>query len=240
MEVNGTLVPRPSVFPSRLGHQVSVKRERCFCFCVLRVLPVGDTLSTSSHHRWRKVEVQCQDSSQSVQQSLIPQRDDVGSSQLSFDRLQPREEDFTSEQKRGFGRFVVREAVLDEEYWTAAWLRAESCWENHSYMRHVESYKRKFAEQEFNALKQRCAGQFKNSLKCFCIVAVKKEEENVRRTVLNSIVGTLDVSIRQFLQGEAFPGIREKGYGKSSALMASNGSDHPHRHDADLCSRECR
>lgn len=36
---------------------------------------------------------------------------------------------------------------------------------------------------------------------------VKKEEKNVRRTVLNSVVGTLDLSIRQYLQGETYPGV---------------------------------
>ncbi|XP_027101116.2 GCN5-related N-acetyltransferase 6, chloroplastic-like isoform X2 [Coffea arabica] len=92
------------------------------------------------------------------------------------------------------------------EWQTAAWLRAEAHWESVSYMRHVDTYKRKYAEQEFYALKRRCFGQEGNSLKCTCFVAVKKEEKNVRRTVLNSVVGTLDLSIRQFVQGEAYPG----------------------------------
>ncbi|KAI5673846.1 hypothetical protein M9H77_14210 [Catharanthus roseus] len=60
--------------------------------------------------------------------------------------------------------------------------------------------------QEYRALKRRCFGQDGNSLKCFCIVAVKKEDKNVRRTVLNSVVVTLDLSIRQFVQGETYPG----------------------------------
>lgn len=36
---------------------------------------------------------------------------------------------------------------------------------------------------------------------------VKKEEKNVRRTVLNSVVGTLDLSIRKFVQRERYPGV---------------------------------
>ncbi|CAA7398314.1 unnamed protein product [Spirodela intermedia] len=108
--------------------------------------------------------------------------------------------------KRAFGRFVAREAVIDEEYWTASWLRAEAHWDPMSYMRHVDNYKRKYAEEEFNALKRRCAGREGNSLKCLCIVSVKKEDPNIRRTVLNSVVGTLDLSIRLLLHGEKFPG----------------------------------
>lgn len=38
---------------------------------------------------------------------------------------------------------------------------------------------------------------------------VKKEDPNIRRTVLNSVVGTLDLSIRLLLHGEKFPGVRE-------------------------------
>ncbi|KAK2971924.1 hypothetical protein RJ640_011705, partial [Escallonia rubra] len=100
---------------------------------------------------------------------------------------------------------------------TAAWLRAEAHWESLTYMRHVDSYKRKYAEEEFYALKRRCAGQDGNSLKCFCFVAVKKEEKKIRRTVLSSVVGTLDLSIRQFLRGETYPGEVKR----LSAVLAS-------------------
>ncbi|XP_047938612.1 uncharacterized protein LOC125186304 isoform X2 [Salvia hispanica] len=112
--------------------------------------------------------------------------------------------------RREFGHFVARDAILDEEYWTAAWLRAEAHWESFSYMRHVDSYKRKYAEEEFYALKRRCHGQEGKSLNCFCFVAIKKEDKNVRRTVLNSIVGTLDLSIKQFRQGETHLGKTKK------------------------------
>ena len=37
---------------------------------------------------------------------------------------------------------------------------------------------------------------------------VKKEERNVKRTVLKSVVGTLDFSIRHLLYGESFPGVQ--------------------------------
>ncbi|XP_047337822.1 N-alpha-acetyltransferase 30-like [Impatiens glandulifera] len=46
---------------------------------------------------------------------------------------------------------------------------------------------------------------------------VKKEEKNIRRTVLNSVVGTLDLSVRQLLQGERYPGEMKR----VSAILAS-------------------
>ena len=42
----------------------------------------------------------------------------------------------------------------------------------------------------------------------FFNIQVKKEEKNIRRSVLNSVVGTLDLSIRQFLRGETYPGVQ--------------------------------
>ncbi|KAG5517272.1 hypothetical protein RHGRI_037881 [Rhododendron griersonianum] len=158
-----------------------------------------------SHSKWKTLDIHC-DSSQSIWQSAVSRSDSSKLSELSFNRLQLSDQECIGLQKRNFGMFVAREAVLDEEYWTAAWLRAEAHWESLSYMRHVDSYKRKYAEQEFYALKRRCTGQDGNSLKCSCFVAVKKEDKNKRRTVLNSVVGTLDLSMRQFLQGETYPG----------------------------------
>lgn len=134
----------------------------------------------------------------------IPQR----SNDLRFDRLQPSDQELLQHDRFEFGKFVAREAILDEEYWTAAWLRAESHWENRTNERYVDNFKRKFAEQEFNAIKRRCRGL--NGQKHYCIVTVKKDEKNVKRTVLRSVVGTLDLSIRYLLQGENFPGERIK------------------------------
>ncbi|CAM8892251.1 unnamed protein product [Rhodiola kirilowii] len=145
--------------------------------------------------------------------------DGVSSSlpELAFNRLQLSEQEYCGLQRRNFGQFIAREAMLDEEYWTAAWLRTEVHWEALPCMRNADIHKRKFAEQAFYALKRRCSGQEGNSLKCFCLVAVKKEDKNVRRTVIKSIVGTLDISIRQYFSGETYPGeIR-----KSTALFAA-------------------
>ncbi|PON55591.1 FkbH domain containing protein, partial [Trema orientale] len=71
---------------------------------------------------------------------------------------------------------------------------------------YVDNHKRKFAEQEFNAIKKRSKWQHGQNQKCTCIVT-KKETKNVKRTVLKSVVGTLDLSIRYLLHGETFPGV---------------------------------
>ncbi|XP_047164773.1 uncharacterized protein LOC124834178 isoform X3 [Vigna umbellata] len=92
----------------------------------------------------------------------------LNSNDLQFDRLQPSDQELGRVNRFEFGQFVAREAVLDEEYWTAAWLRAESHWENRSYERYVDNFKRKFAEQEFHALKRRCKVQ--NGDSCACII----------------------------------------------------------------------
>ncbi|KAG7578862.1 GNAT domain [Arabidopsis thaliana x Arabidopsis arenosa] len=144
----------------------------------------------------------------SVKISIPPQVDQLRPEGLRFDRLQPSEPEFGHEDRLEFGKFVAREAIVDEEYWTAAWLRAESHWEDRSNERYVDNYKRKFAEQEFNAIKRRCKGM--QGQKCSCIVAVKKEEKHIKRSVIKSVVGTLDLSIRYFLQGETFPGEKVK------------------------------
>ncbi|CAF1958433.1 unnamed protein product [Brassica oleracea] len=138
----------------------------------------------------------------------IPQVDQLRSEGLRFDRLQPPEHELFQQDRLDFGKFVAREAILDEEYWTAAWLRAESHWEDRANERYVDNFKRKFAEQEFNAIKRRCKGL--QGQKCSCIVAVKKEEKHIKRSVIKSVVGTLDLNIRFFLQGENFPGEKVK------------------------------
>ncbi|CAI8589758.1 unnamed protein product [Vicia faba] len=148
--------------------------------------------------------------SMEVSISSIPKVEEgtLRSDGLRFDRLQPSDYELVRERRFEFGQFVARDAVLDEEYWTAAWLRAESHWENRTYERYVDIYKRKFAEQEFNAVKRRCKVQ--NGDSCACIIAVRKEQKNVKRSIIKSVVGTLDLNIRYLLQGETFPGERVK------------------------------
>lgn len=48
---------------------------------------------------------------------IPPQVDQVRSEGLRFDRLQPAEPEFGQEDRFEFGKFVAREAMVDEEYW---------------------------------------------------------------------------------------------------------------------------
>ncbi|KAJ8564563.1 hypothetical protein K7X08_001023 [Anisodus acutangulus] len=130
-------------------------------------------------------------------------------SNLQFDRLHLSDEVLDHENRLEFGQFMAREAMLDEEYWTAAWLRAETQWEDCQNDRYINNYKRKYAEQEFNALKRRCKAQI--GQRCTCIVAVRTEDKNIRHTVLKSVVGTLDLIIGHLSHGEDFPGERVNG-----------------------------
>ncbi|XP_019052626.1 PREDICTED: uncharacterized protein LOC104593585 isoform X2 [Nelumbo nucifera] len=206
MELKGTFVPQFRVPLPRLTRVLVRRTKRSPLICFDRASSSFGETFPLSYRRWKPLEVHCNNSSQSIQQSSVSNNESSRLPELSFDRLQLSDREISGLQKRAFSRFICRGAVLDEEYWTAAWLRAEAHWESLSYMRHVDNHKRKYAEQEFYALKRRCTGRDGNSLKCVCIVTVKKEDKNVRRTVLSSVVGTLDVSIRQFFRGETFPG----------------------------------
>ncbi|XP_024968277.1 uncharacterized protein LOC112507787 isoform X2 [Cynara cardunculus var. scolymus] len=168
-----------------------------------------------SYTRCRTLETHW-DNTQSIRHPAVSSNDDSKQPELIFTRLQLRDEEYLGMQRRSFGSYIAREAVLNEEYWMASWLRAEAHWEASSYKRHAEIFKMKYADQEFKALKKRCSGQDGNLLQCFCLVAVKKEVKNVKRTVLNSIVGTMDLSIRQYLQGETYPGVK-----RQSGVLAS-------------------
>ncbi|RAL38972.1 unnamed protein product [Cuscuta campestris] len=203
MELRSDFLPQLKIREQELTGFVS-KRVRNYSLIVANLF-TRETLHVS-FDRWKNLEVHCNDD-QSIRHSHLSKTDSTKNKlpELSFNRLQPTEE-YYGLKKRSFGRFVAREAMLDEEYWAASWLRAEAHWESLSFTRHVDAYKRNYAEQEFYALRQRCSVQDGRSLKCFCFVTVKKEEKNVRRTVLNSVVGTLDLSIRQYVQGETYPG----------------------------------
>ncbi|KAL9229465.1 hypothetical protein vseg_004928 [Gypsophila vaccaria] len=211
IELQGTITPH-----FRLEIPALYKQNNSINFSTFRIpsSSFGEGVPTSST-RWKSLEVQC-NNGQSTKYSAVSTNDNLRLPELSFNRLQPSDLECDGLLRHHFGRYIAREAFLDEEYWTAAWLRAEAHWESVSYMRHVDVYKRKYAEQEFYALKRQCSGLDGNSLKCSCLVAVKREEKNIRRTVLNSVVGTLDLSIRQFLQGETYPGEKQR----SSVVLA--------------------
>lgn len=217
--------PQFSWLPAKLCRKEKQKHD------VFAVFDNRDTFP-ASHYRWKKLEVHCNDDQRNLQPSL-PMIESSKMPELCFNRLQLTDQACSGSQWRNFGRFVAREAVMDEEYWTAAWLRAEAHWESVSYMRHVDNFKRKYAEQEFYSMKRRCSGQDGNSLKCFCLIAVRKEDKTVRRTVLNSVVGTLDLSIRQFVQGETYPGEVKR---VSPVLASQEPNDaHKYAYVANLC-----
>lgn len=134
----------------------------------------------------------------------VPQLGTTPPLKLQFTQLQQLGRKLPHEERLEFGQFVAREALLDEEFSTAAWLRAECHWEDQTNDRYINNYKRKFAEQELHALKRRR----KKEPNSFCIVTVKKQDQNVKCTVVKSVVGTLDVSIRYLMLGETFPGER--------------------------------
>ncbi|EPS58373.1 hypothetical protein M569_16441 [Genlisea aurea] len=132
----------------------------------------SESFPSQQFNKPRKIiELNCKNDAK-IQQPALTNNVTATLSDLTFNRLQPTDNECLGLQSKSFGRFVAREAIVDEEYWTAAWLRAEAHWESVSYMRRVDSYKRKYAEEEFYALKQRCSAQDGNSSKCFCLVAV--------------------------------------------------------------------
>ncbi|KAK9670038.1 hypothetical protein RND81_13G172500 [Saponaria officinalis] len=227
IELQGTILPhfKPEIPPFNKHNYINFSTFR------IPSSSFGEGFPTTLA-RYKSLEVQC-NNGQSVKYSAVSTNDNLKLPEFSFNRLQPSDQECDGLLKHHFGRYLAREAFLDEEYWTAAWLRAEAHWESVSYMRHVDVYKRKYAEQEFYALKRRCSGLDGNSLKCFCLVAVKREEKNVRRTVLNSVVGTLDLSIRQFLQGETYPGEKKT----SSVVLASQEpfGTHKYAYIANVC-----
>uniref|UniRef100_A0A1J3EFA8 N-acetyltransferase domain-containing protein n=1 Tax=Noccaea caerulescens TaxID=107243 RepID=A0A1J3EFA8_NOCCA len=185
--------------------RITHNRSRIFRQRYRRTIPPWRlTINSRSSDTSKKEELSVQISNAPP----IPKVDQLRPEGLRFDRLQPPKSEFVQEDRLEFGKFVAREALLDEEFWTAAWLRAESHWEDRDNERYVDNFKRKFAEQEFNAIKRRCKGQ--QGQKCSCIVAVRKEERHIKRSVIKSVVGTLDLSIRFFLQGETFPGEKVK------------------------------
>lgn len=70
-----------------------------------------------SYSRLKSLEVHC-DHDQSIRHSAVSKSDSSSwLPELSFNRLQLSESEYCGLQRRNFGRFIAREAVLDEEYW---------------------------------------------------------------------------------------------------------------------------
>ncbi|KAL9660370.1 hypothetical protein QQ045_025183 [Rhodiola kirilowii] len=126
---------------------------------------------------------------------------------LKFNKLQPSDQELKDGIMIDFDQLLAREAQLDEELWAAAWLRAASHWEDRVNDRYAHSYKKKFAEQEFNALRKQCKGHNGQNFKCIVVV---KQQHDMMHTAIKSVLGTLDLSFRYLLQGETFPGEKVK------------------------------
>ncbi|XP_042041132.1 uncharacterized protein LOC121786557 isoform X2 [Salvia splendens] len=87
----------------------------------------------------------------------------------------------------------------------ATWLRARTQWDGQENERYAESNKRKFVQQEFNAMTRRYNANL--GKKCLCIIVmVKNENEEVKPSISKSVAGTLDLSIQHLSHGETFPG----------------------------------
>ena len=80
-------------------------------------IPCRDTFPVSLS-RWKKLEAHC-DNSESIRHSAVSKSDSLRLPELSFNRLQLTDQEYCGLERRNFGRFVAREAVLDEEYWVS-------------------------------------------------------------------------------------------------------------------------
>ncbi|KAJ0987512.1 hypothetical protein J5N97_005868 [Dioscorea zingiberensis] len=123
---------------------------------------------------------------------------------LRFDRLQIPDDEVECQYNRVFGNFVAREVIFNEEYWVVARLRAECHWENQPDVCNVQYLKAVFAQKEFYALKRQHASKLGE--KCTCIVAMRSNQSSDKITILKSVVGTLEISMRRLFSGETFPG----------------------------------
>lgn len=119
--------------------------------------------------------------------------------------------------RRVFDGYILQEAYEDVYLWAAAWLRAESHCEGQPFVRYVDSFKKRFAEQEFIGLKKRIVTRYGRSLKCICFVAVSSPPEDITEgtvqhgTALQTTLGTLDLSLRQLSPWELMPGVQIQG-----------------------------
>lgn len=142
--------------------------------------------------------------------SPVPKQNSVDFHKATLDKVGALSLEVERPYAVSFGKYMVQEAVLDEEYWAAAWLRAESYSEEQPYFRYIDNYRKRFAEQEFTALKRRCFGRQGQLIKCICLVAVTEIAHDghgklSHYTLRDRVVGTLDISLRQLLRGETFP-----------------------------------
>ncbi|XP_050383577.1 uncharacterized protein LOC126800287 [Argentina anserina] len=136
-------------------------------------------------------------------QPSLPHLDLSRDRPLQFNRGQPSNKDLDPDDMFEFGGYIARQAMCDEEYWTSAYVRAATRWEDRNNDKYVQSHIKKYTEQEFNEIKRRSNIQF--GYKCRCIVTMTKDSKDVKRNVLQSMVGTVDLRTRYMMDGETFP-----------------------------------
>ncbi|KAK9857997.1 hypothetical protein WJX84_005609, partial [Apatococcus fuscideae] len=100
-------------------------------------------------------------------------------------------------------QFEVRPAASRDELAQAALLRAEAYYEENTFSRFVESFKKQFAERELESLVGRTASrQAGKTPKCICMVALSPEGDQ-------GVVGTLDLRPPAAATGVPPPSIPE-------------------------------
>ncbi|KAL1566853.1 N-terminal methionine N(alpha)-acetyltransferase NatE [Salvia divinorum] len=101
---------------------------------------------------------------------------------------------------RQINKSSPREAQHDDEYWIDG-RSVESQWEGQQNERYAESNRRKFAQQEFNAMTRRYNANLEKN--CICIIVMVNNENGGVKS--ESVAGTLDLSIQHLSHGETFP-----------------------------------
>ncbi|KAL0333695.1 UNVERIFIED_CONTAM: hypothetical protein Sangu_1525700 [Sesamum angustifolium] len=134
--------------------------------------------------------------------------DKLSPSNIKFDRLQQAGETAIQGHAVEFGQFVAREAQTEEEYWVSDTFFFNRLYSKIRRCKYWDVMHKLSIVQEFSSMKRRYNTHLGE--KCKCIVMVREEDGNVQRRVLESVVGTLDLSVRYFSHGETFPGEQVK------------------------------
>lgn len=94
--------------------------HRCY---LIGDFSMNRSLIRASNDRKKEIKVDSKD----VSMECGPLGISCGPSDLRFDRLQPTEEEINCRNRRIFGRYIAREAMLDEEYWVRFGTSNDDC-----------------------------------------------------------------------------------------------------------------
>lgn len=125
---------------------------------------------------------------------------------LAYLRKLDSDNEFQSHFSAKYDQFNVHEARVEQELKAAAWLRAEAYSEQQAYTRYVDSFTKKFAEQEFAAMKRRISGQPGYVCLVAVLEALPKDTIGLNGKNVTRVLGTLDVSLHHPSPGKAFGG----------------------------------